>query len=204
MSYYEHNKVIRCKVSPKDLCVSDLYELSETYPDLFDIGIKVNFFTIAPTTETFIDYTLYHEDSSGEYGFCRKLTQKELDLYIPIFKKIIPFVSEDMLRYVDYCWYNCSEAPDYFKTEEEIEEENYKKFHTTKQEIASRSNILTENDIFTIPEFISMFIDGSIRSCDGVGYFHDGEKEIRDFTVWDTTISWDAIKKFPYICWYNK
>ena len=120
MSYYEHNKVIRCKVSQKDLCVSDLYELSETYPDLFDIGIKVNFFTIAPTTETFIDYTLYHEDSSGEYGFCRKLTQKELDLYIPIFKKIIPFVSEDMLRYVYYWWYNCSEAPDYFKTEEEI------------------------------------------------------------------------------------
>lgn len=51
MSTYEHNKVIRCKVSPKDLCISDLDELSEIYPDLFDIGSKLNLFTIAPTTE---------------------------------------------------------------------------------------------------------------------------------------------------------
>lgn len=58
-------------------------------------------------------------------------------------------------------------------------------------------------DIFTLKEFINMINEGYIIDYDGVGYFHDGEKETK-ISVWDDTLTWDDVKDFPYVCWYNK
>ena len=73
----------------------------------------------------------------------------------------------------------------------------------TKKQIADESIILDENDILTLDEFQKLVKEGTIGSSDGVGYFHDGEKET-DINVWDDTLTYDDVKDYPYICWYNK
>lgn len=56
--------------------------------------------------------------------------------------------------------------------------------------------------VMTKEEFCQEVADGCINSFDGDGYFHDGEKET-DISVWDRSLTWDDVKKYPYICWYN-
>ena len=58
-------------------------------------------------------------------------------------------------------------------------------------------------DVFTLNEFIEMLDEGYIIDYDGIGYFHDGEAET-NISVWDNTLTWDDVKNFPYVCWYNK
>lgn len=58
-------------------------------------------------------------------------------------------------------------------------------------------------DVFTLNEFIEMLDEGYIIDYDGIGYFHDGETET-NISVWDNTLTWDDVKNFPYVCWYNK
>jgi len=58
-------------------------------------------------------------------------------------------------------------------------------------------------DVFTLNEFIEMLDEGYIIDYDGIGYFHDGENET-NISVWDNTLTWDDVKNFPYVCWYNK
>lgn len=57
--------------------------------------------------------------------------------------------------------------------------------------------------VYTLEEFCSLCEDNLINSCDGHGYFHDGEKEtdINVFSDADTNYVW---KHYHYICWYNK
>lgn len=38
------------------------------------------------------------------------------------------------------------------------------------------------------------------NTFDGEGYYHDGEIET-DICVWDDL---SLLKKYPYVCWYNK
>lgn len=123
MSDYERNKVVRLKASLENLGVESLWDLEEKYQDLFGIG-DVGKFETAPTEEPFIDFILYHSygDECGEWGRARRLTDKELEKYIPIFKQIYPTVTSENLRYVDYCFYNCSEAPDYFDEDDFFDE----------------------------------------------------------------------------------
>lgn len=58
-------------------------------------------------------------------------------------------------------------------------------------------------DVMTTKEFCQEVADGCINSFDGYGYFHDGEKRTK-ISVWDRSLTWDDIKKYPYVCWYNK
>lgn len=55
----------------------------------------------------------------------------------------------------------------------------------------------------TKEEFCQKIANGYINSFDGGGYFHDGEIET-DISVWDRSLTWDDVKEYPYICWYNK
>lgn len=73
----------------------------------------------------------------------------------------------------------------------------------TKEQIAKESFILDVNDIFTIEEFCEELDRGSINHYDGDGYFHDGEKET-DISVWNKRLTWNDVKDYPYVCWYNK
>lgn len=116
MSDYVREKVVRCKVDPK----IDLYDLECEYSKLFTN--KPGGFSVAPTEDSeYIDYIFEYEygSSTGEYGIARYLTEKEIEEYIPIFKEIIPDVKADDLRCVDFCWYNCCEAPTYFEVNTE-------------------------------------------------------------------------------------
>lgn len=57
--------------------------------------------------------------------------------------------------------------------------------------------------VMTTKEFLQEVNNGYINSFDGCGRFHDGEKET-DISVWDRSLTWDDVKDYPYICWYNK
>lgn len=120
MSDYNHERVIRCKVDLKKLEIEDIFDLEDLYPNLFGCG-TINQFNVAPVEEMeYIDYVLYNEyDNAGEFGTSRYLTGAELEKYLPIFKQIISNVTADDLRAVDFCWYNCCEAPLYFDVCEE-------------------------------------------------------------------------------------
>lgn len=68
----------------------------------------------------YLDYYLYYNYNvdSGEYGKVRELTSKEQDKYKEIFlnkfKEYLKDFDKTKLRYVDYCYYNCSEPNDYY------------------------------------------------------------------------------------------
>lgn len=115
MSYYCEEKVIRMKfdvLEARKQGIDSKWELEDIYPNLFGIG--VNRFEVAPTEEDYIDYVLETGKGEGEFGSSRLLTKEELEKYLPLFQKIYPKVQPKDLRYVHFCWYNCSEADDYF------------------------------------------------------------------------------------------
>lgn len=115
MSDYCHSRVVRLKATEEQLGVKSIWDMEDKYPELFG-NSDVNKFEIAPTEEPFVDYVLYYTygEESDDWGRTRTLSDKELDKYLPIFRQIYPEVKSENLRYVDYCFYNCSEAPDYF------------------------------------------------------------------------------------------
>lgn len=55
----------------------------------------------------------------GDFGRNRALSLTEQIKYKEIFEHIIPNIDVSKLKYVDYCYYNCSESDDYYiKTDE--------------------------------------------------------------------------------------
>lgn len=54
----------------------------------------------------------------GDFGNSRKLTEEEIKEYLDDFKKIIPTITKEDLRYVFYCYYNGVEAPDCYEVGE--------------------------------------------------------------------------------------
>lgn len=61
-----------------------------------------------------------------------------------------------------------------------------------------------EHIVFSFLKFTEMVHNGYIIQSDGTGYFHDGEKET-DVSVFSKTVNfYDACKKYPYVCWYNR
>ena len=59
-------------------------------------------------------------------------------------------------------------------------------------------NEMEFGDIYTTEEFKKYADD--FMECDGVGYYHDGQKETR-ISVWDSS---EIDMSYPYVCWYNK
>lgn len=116
MSDYERNKVIRYKPTEEQL-----KEIKEKYGDLYDyMDNFIEPFEVACTVKPFIDYNLFHSygEEFDDFGRVRRLTEKELDKWVEIFKEVIKDPERDNFRLVDYCWYNCTEAPDYFDESE--------------------------------------------------------------------------------------
>jgi hypothetical protein len=58
-------------------------------------------------------------------------------------------------------------------------------------------------EVMTTKEFAQAVKDEYFIPCDGIGYFHDGEKETR-YSVWKHKITKRALEKYPYVIWYNK
>ena len=128
MSTYVREKVLRIPLDKLNMdninnILAQKYEdyeddysfyLEETFPDIFEYA-KENKFQIAPTLEGFIDYVVEYESyADGHYGRTRALTDNEKRKYRSKFQQIDPDVDMDYVRLVEFCWYNVTEAPDYY------------------------------------------------------------------------------------------
>jgi len=108
MSTYCKEKVLRF---PMD---GDLEDFEESHSAFFDYCTP-GMFQIAPTCESYIDLVLSYEyDCDGEYGKTRALTANERKKYEPIWQQIIPDIDMERVRLVEFCWYNSTEAPNYY------------------------------------------------------------------------------------------
>lgn len=70
----------------------------------------------------------------------------------------------------------------------------------TKEQIQSE---MFCGDLFTSKDFLKQVNNGSFNKYDGIGYFHDGEKET-NVSVWSSEVTLEYFDKYPYVCWYNK
>ena len=131
MSDYERNKQVLYPVTKElleKLNCNDIYDLEENFP------AKSNF-----TIEGFVDYSgtknynrylAYELDSnygveSGEFGRSRFLRPSEQEKYKKLFSEVITkdLIDPSLFKYVDYCYYNCCEADDYYVKKDSFEEE---------------------------------------------------------------------------------
>ena len=120
MSDYRYMRVIRCKMDMNKMGVSSIWDLEDKFPELFDINLP-RYFEKAPVEEeNYLDYVLESKVSYGEdWGKSRYLTDNEAVKYLALFSQIYPDVRKEDLRAVEFCWYDCSEAPLYFNAVEE-------------------------------------------------------------------------------------
>jgi hypothetical protein len=95
------------------------YYIETALPELFAYA-KVGKFQMSPTIEAYLDYVIdYEYDAEGEWGKTRALYDSEKAKYLPIFQQVVPNINMDLVRLVEYCWYNCSEADDYYDETED-------------------------------------------------------------------------------------
>ena len=121
MSDYRYMRVIRCKVDMNKIGVSSIWDLENKFPDLFDMSLP-RYFEKAPVEEeNYLDYVLESKVSydDGNWGKSRYLTNSEAVKYLALFSQIYPDVRKEDLRAVEFCWYDCCEAPLYFNVVEE-------------------------------------------------------------------------------------
>ena len=128
MSCYCKMKVLRIPYEPQEWGwknfdpQEDSWEYVENHfsEDVFDPdsgGRKLHTFTFAPTERRFVDYILeYDGDSDGEYGKVRELYSIESEKYLDTFRQL-GTIDMDKVRLVEFCWYNATEAPDYYDIE---------------------------------------------------------------------------------------
>lgn len=130
MSDYVKEKVLRIPVSDNDIKeiiskyqVNDLWELKFIVAN-FDYA-EVGKFQVAPTCGNFIDYVLKYDYGScfGDYGKVRELTENEKHKYQPIFNELWEGFDINKVRLVEFCWYNCCEAPDYYELQDDFSDE---------------------------------------------------------------------------------
>lgn len=112
MSAYVKTKVIRIPFEDTGL-VGDLYNFE--YNENWGNSV-VGKFSPSPTESPFVDFVLEyeHDSDSGEYGKVRDLYPSEVSAWEPIFKKEMPNCDMSKAKLVEFCWYNCCEAPDYY------------------------------------------------------------------------------------------
>ena len=70
----------------------------------------------------------------------------------------------------------------------------------TKKQIISEIEF---GDVYTSAQFLHAVEDDSFNSFDGIGFFHDGDKET-DLCVWDRKVTKETFLKYPFVIWYNK
>ena len=125
MSDYVHKKVVRLPF-PKEIiskCNADEpYDCEKYLKELLGElwGRKKNKFQLECTDSNYyIDWVYYstYGEESGDFGFVRMLTKNELNTIKPYFDKLGVSYKDTDLRRVEYCYYNCCDAPDYYDIE---------------------------------------------------------------------------------------
>ena len=131
MSDYVRNKQVLYPVTKellKKLNCDDIYDLEENFPARSKF--EVEGFIDYSGTKNYNRYLAYELDSnygteSGEFGRARFLKPSEQEKYKKIFSEVIPedLIDPTLFKYVDYCYYNCCEADDYYVKKDSFEEE---------------------------------------------------------------------------------
>ena len=130
MSDYERNRVVAYPIS-KELCdaLDDISMRDDPRRDLF--GREKGYFNLESycnysehECNYYLVYILYNDYGvdGGEFGRARELRGSEKEKYRKLFEQIIP-VDENKFKYLDYTYYNCSEAPDYYVSKDPFEDE---------------------------------------------------------------------------------
>lgn len=122
MSSYVKEKVIRLPFEATG--IASKFENNSDMRDYLEdnfAAFRDGKFQIAPTESFFVDYVIERERDScdGEYGKIRELYPSEKIRFGELFRIIFPEANLDALRVVEYCWYNCCEAPDYYDITED-------------------------------------------------------------------------------------
>ena len=131
MSDYVRNKQVLYPVTKellKKLNYDDIYDLEEKFPARSKF--EAEGFIDYSGTKNYNQYLAYELDSnygteSGEFGRARFLKPAEQEKYKKIFSDVIPedLIDPSLFKYVDYCYYNCCEADDYYVKKDSFEEE---------------------------------------------------------------------------------
>lgn len=121
MSDYCKIKALRIPVEKLNIpeAIDDFWDwceaMEEKHPDRFSYR-DAGKFSKAPTEEEFLDFVLEEEYGvcEGEWGKVRELYNTEAAVYSPIFQTINKNIDMNNVRLVEFCWYNGTEAPDYY------------------------------------------------------------------------------------------
>lgn len=132
MSEYERNKVVAYPIS-KELAdvLDDISIRDDPRRDLF--GREKGYFRIDDyysygerEYNYYLVYILYnscdYDYDGGDFGRARELRDSEKEKYKKLFEQIIP-VDENKFKYLDYTYYNCSNAFDYYVSKDPFEDE---------------------------------------------------------------------------------
>ena len=96
--------------------VEDPWAFSEEHEKFFPAWGPYPHFSVAPTVRPFIDFVLSERLSQEEsYGKTRGLTPAERKKYEPSFRTLFPGIDMRDVRFVEFCWYDGCEAPDYYE-----------------------------------------------------------------------------------------
>ncbi len=105
----------------------NIYDLEDRSP--LGSNFIIEGFVDYSGTKNYNQYLAYELDSdygveSGEFGRSRFLKPSEQEKYKKLFSEVIPedLIEPSLFKYVDYCWYNCCEADDYYVKKDSFEE----------------------------------------------------------------------------------
>lgn len=134
MSDYVRNKSVMYPIDCEALGIEDGYDLEERIPDAlkdhwdgeypyFDIDALLDY-----ETDKLSYYLSFRLDSEygktrEDFGRNRPLTPTEQVKYKKIFEQVLPDIDASKLKYVDCCYYNCSECQDYYITHDDFNNE---------------------------------------------------------------------------------
>ena len=129
MSDYVRNKQVLYPVTKElldRLNIIDIFDLDFSRGSKF----RAEGFIDYDGTKDYNKYLAYELDSdygveSGEFGRSRFLKPSEQEKYKKLFSEVIPedLIDPSLFKYVDYYYYNCCEADDYYVKKDSFEEE---------------------------------------------------------------------------------
>lgn len=129
MSDYVRNKQVLYPVTKElldRLNISDIFDLA--FPRNSKFGAEG--FIDYSGTKNYNKYLAYelsstYGEESGEFGRSRFLRPSEQEKYKKLFSEVIPedLIDPSLFKYVDYCYYNCCEADDYYVKKDSFEDE---------------------------------------------------------------------------------
>ena len=114
----------------KSLGVEDYFDLEDLKPELFKRVKGKPYFEVEVMEDNwvgnyYLSYVLYYTygEECGEFGRNRFLSPTEQEKYKAIFEQVLPEIDTSKLKYVDYCYYNACESSDYYKYNDDFNDE---------------------------------------------------------------------------------